>query len=184
MNKKDLQKEIREYISSNTENPSDVIKDATDFICSILERSTYAIFQSDFGFMDTDTPFTMIVEKVTKSNDDITYQITYWSVDWSSFNILEPDWIHVAEKWDIRDSVKKDIPEWDTLTAKEIIEHPKFKDKIFYGETTESTNLFQSVHYTLHKEYGWNSLDEDEDDYDYPCNPKTSGIVAVLYRES
>lgn len=183
MDKKDLQKEICEYISSNTENPADVIMDATNFICSIMERNTYAIFQSDFGFMNTDTPFTMIVEKVKNSVDDTLYKITFWSVDWSSFNILEPDWVHVAEKWDIRDNLKVDIPEWDTLTTKEIIEHPKFKDRNYYGETTESTNLFQSVHYILHKEYGWNSLDEDEDDYDCPCNPQTSGIVAVIYRE-
>ena len=182
MDKKDLQKEIREYISSNTENPADVIMDATNFICSIMERNTYAIFQSDFGFMDTDTPFTMIVEKVTKPDGDITYQITYWSVDWSSFNILEPDWIHVAEKWDIRNFLKDDIPEYSTLTAKEIIEHPKFRDNILYGKTEETTDLFKTVHYILQEEYGWNSQEEEEWD-DYPCNPQTSGIVAVIYRE-
>ena len=182
MKNKDLQKEIREYISSNTENPADVIMDATNFICSIMDRNTYGIFQSDFAFMDTDGPFTMIVEKFKNIDDNTLYRITFWSADWTSFNILQQDYVHIADKWDIRNFLKDNIPEHSTLTAKEIIEHPKFRDNILYGKIEETADLFKTVHYILQEEYGWNSQEEEEWD-DYPCNPQTSGIVAVIYRE-
>ena len=172
---KDLQREITEYLSCNTEDPMDVVKDVALFIDRIMSRNTYAIFQSNFGFLDTDTPFTMII-----STDSNEYTIDYWAWDWSTFDIMSYDYIHLADMWKTSDRLQKSIPNIEDLTAREIVEHENCWDrKDSYRSICGPGSLQATVTSLLVMDYGL----DDEDEYDEPYNPRTSGIVAVVYRE-
>lgn len=172
-----LQHDIREFISVYTERPIDVLSDVVSFMEAVILRSSYVIFQSEFGFMDDDTPFTMVVQRTGKSDDCPKWEINWWYNDWATFDIMRNDLAHMANEWKVSPRINGDIPEWKNLTAKQIIEHPDCSDsRYFYTlKVDDKSSLFTTIQSALIEAYGC-----DEEGY----NSKTSGVVAVIYRES
>lgn len=172
-----LQHDIQEFISVYTEKPIDVLNEVTSFMEAVIRRSSYVIFQSEFGFMDNDTPFTMVVQR--EDNDDVipTWNIEWWCNDWYTFNIMQDDLQHMATRWQASIRINDDIPNWKNLTARQIIEHPDCSDSryVYTLRADDKSNLFTTIQSALIEAYGC-------DDVGY--NPKTSGVVAVIYRES
>ena len=172
-----LQHDIREFISVYTEKPIDVLNEVVGFMEAVIRRSSYVIFQSEFGFMDNDIPFTMVVQR--DGNDDVipVWNIEWWCNDWYTFNIMQDDLQHIATKWQASTRINDDIPDWKRLTARQIIEHPDCSDSkyIYTLRVDTESNLFTTIQSALIEAYGC-----DEIGY----NLKTSGVVAVIYRES
>jgi len=174
-----LQHDIREFISVYTEKPTDVLNEVTSFMEAVIRRSSYVIFQSEFGFMDNDIPFTMVVQR--EDNDDVipTWNIEWWCNDWYTFNIMQDDLQHIATEWRASIRINGDIPDWRRLTARQIIEHPECSDsKYTYtlkADGEDGGTLFTAIQSALISAYGC-----DNEGF----NPKTSGVVAVIYRES
>ena len=174
-----LQHDIREFISVYTEKPIDVLNEVTSFMEAVIRRSSYVIFQSEFGFMDDDIPFTMVVQR--EDNDDVipTWNIEWWYNDWCTFKIMQDDLTHIAGEWEPSSCIQRDIPDWKNFTARQIIEHPECSDSRYTytlkADGEDSGTLFTAIQSALIEVYGC-------DDVGY--NPKTSGVVAVIYRES
>lgn len=173
----EIDRTLDEYISLYTERPLDVIREASEFMSNIALRSKYIIFQSNFGFCDNDVPFTCIVQ-YNESKE--LYEIEFWNMDWCSFNIEAPRASDkIATVWELNcPSVKEGIPNWKELTAKEIVNHDEFVDKRCYAEdyTSKKETLQKALYEILTRYYN------PEEPFGF--NPKTSGLVAVLYRES
>lgn len=173
-----LQHDLREYISIYTERPKDVINNVTNFIEDVIHRSSYVIFQSEFGFMDNDIPFTMVVQR--EDNDDVipTWNIEWWYNDWCTFNIMQDDLTHIANEWKPSPCIQRDIPDWKNFTARQIIEHPECSDSRYIytlkADGEDGGTLFTVIQSALIDVYGCPNEG---------INPKTSGVVAVIYRE-
>ena len=172
-----LQHDIREFISVYTERPIDVLSDVISFMEDVIFRSSYVIFQSEFGFMDNDNPFTMVVQRTGKSDDCYVWEIEWWCNDWATFNIMQEDLTHIANEWNASSRIDKDIPEWKNLTARQIIEHPECSDSryVYTLRADTGSSLFTTILSALIEAYGCG---------DFGYNPKTSGVVAAIYRES
>lgn len=173
----EINRTLNEYISIYTERPLDVIHETATFMSNVALRSNYVIFQSNFGFCDNDTPFTCIIQ-YNESKE--LYEIEFWDVDWSSFCVEEPPASDIiAKTWELNcPSTKAAIPNWKELTAKEIVDHDEFTDRRCFVEdyTSDKEKLQKTLYEILMRYY------DPEEPFGF--NPKTSGLVAVIYRES
>ena len=120
---KKINRELTEFISLYTERPMDVIREAATFMTNVARRSNFVIFQSNFGFCDNDTPFTCVVKRtpVTENGERCIFDVEFWSVDWSSFDIEDgPASDKLTNEWTL---TRPDYIEgWQNLTAREIID--------------------------------------------------------------
>lgn len=152
----------------------------SQFIANIMENHTLAIFQSGFGFMNNDIPFTMLIYRAKKFStisiipeDD--YVILFWVNDWGHFRIQNDDFLPTHE-WELNlESDRKGIPDWKELTPLQIMaKHP------IIGLTASEScigkaQLFNKIYQLLCYQY----INEDEDyasDY-LECH------VACIYTE-
>ena len=97
---------------------SDTADKAADFLIETITEApvnTYLIFQTNFGFMGGDTPFTMYVSK-----DDVGYYIWFYSADWCLFKIEDEQCKVNLKQWRCGPFGKDPIIN-DDLTAGEII---------------------------------------------------------------
>ena len=171
---------ILNSISVKMDKPSDVIRTAVKFMCDIIINSKYVIFQSTFGFAESDSPFTLIAEKLedepfTQPN---MYKITYGEHDYSKFLIDEDYDGTISEEWTVCADFKIHIPDYDKMSAKEIINFPNTKDEwLTQTEHISFSNLQPMIFAILYRSYVY----REEDDYTY--NDFANGGVAVIYRE-
>ena len=174
-----LQHDIREFISVYAEKPTDVLNEVTSFMEAVIRRSSYVIFQSEFGFMNNDIPFTMVVQREGNNDAIPIWNIEWWYNDWYTFNIMQDDLQHIATEWQASTRINNDIPNWRRLTARQIIGHPECSDSRYTytlkADGEDNGTLFTAIQSALIEAYGY-------DDVGY--NTKTSGVVAVIYRES
>lgn len=173
-----VNRELTEFISLYTERPMDVIRETATFMTNVARRSNFVIFQSNFGFCDNDTPFTCVVKRtpVTENGERCIFDVEFWSVDWSSFDIEDgPASDKLANEWTLTRPDR--IDGWEKLTAKEIIEHDDFTDRRCFANVT-------TVHgYSLETELFMLLSGYYDPEEPFGINPKTIGLVAVIYRE-
>ena len=165
-----VNRDLKEYIVSHSKDPLNIIYEAWQFMTDISLHSKYVIFQSNFGFCGTDTPFTCIV---IRENDSFT--VKFWDVDWASFKIT--DFVNgdkLLDKWVL--FYDECIPNWQELSAREIVEHDNFTDMRYYAEE-HNVNILQLSKCIFDCLFSYH----DPDNY-YEYN-EYDGIVAVIYRE-
>lgn len=165
-----INRDLKEYIALHSEDPLNIIYEAWQFITDTALHSKYVIFQSDFGFCGTDTPFTCIV---IKENDSFT--VKFWDVDWPSFKITDiANGDKILDKWVL--FYDEYISNWQELSAREIVEHDNFADMGYAEE--HNINILQLSKCIFDCLFRYHDPDNyyEYDEYD--------GIVAVIYRES
>lgn len=158
----------------------------SQFITQQILEHRYIIFQSDFGFANTDVPFTMAVKRID-TPDETRYEFRAWSQDWSSFTIEDFNTDTILSEWTCH--LFDDYPELKEKNAREIVENEHFVDKDYYSfmSTTVSspmhiddqhidvdleTNIWEAIFVSLYEEYDIGNRD------DCGC-----GKVAVIYKE-
>ena len=171
---------ITNTISIKMDKPSDVIRTAVKFMCDIIINSKYVIFQSTFGFADSDTPFTLIAEKLEDKPflQPNMYKITYGEHDYSKFSIEENYNGDIMDEWDVCADFKIHIPDYDKLSAKEILNIEGIRDNwLTQTEHISFSNLQPMIFAILYRSY----VCREEDDCTY--NDFAGGGVGVIYRE-
>lgn len=180
----------------------DVIDSCVDFMVKQIMRSEDIIFQSGFGFMDTDIPFTMHVIRRTMVDADtneeqVNILINGWNQDWCSFIIEDTSWIgdtRYCGDWRI---MKEFIPhrlnyypEWKNMDAYEIIMNENFTDVNYRMSGNPPTALVKpeavegyiraNITNMLTKTYIGDP--ETYEEYDY-YHDSVEGIIAVIYKK-
>ena len=59
---------------------------ALNYLRGEIQKSNFAVFQSDFGFMNNDIPFTLVVAR----DKDNNFEFVWWLNDWGTFEIETP----------------------------------------------------------------------------------------------
>ena len=149
---------------------------ALNYLRGEIQKSNFAVFQSDFGFMNNDIPFTLVVAR----DKDNNFELVWWLNDWGTFEIETPVKHQVAKYWKIKTSSDRlNMPDWRRHTAKSLINR--------YGcFTLANTVVFQHKQLIPVKELDY-ELKELLKEYDLGFNPNDAGIweckIACLYRE-
>ena len=180
----------------------DVIDNSVDFMIKQIMRSEDIIFQSGFGFMDNDIPFTMFVTHRTMVDSDTNEEQEYvlingWNQDWCSF-IIEDSGVYkdtrYCEDFRLMDEFipcrLNFNPQWENMTAYEIImDHENFTDDrysmagnppcaLVKPEAVEG-HIRANITNMLMKEYIGDPEAYEEDEY----HDSVEGIIAVIYKK-
>lgn len=149
---------------------------ALKYLIDEINISTFIVFQSDWGFMNNDTPFTLIVAR----DKDNNFEIVWWLNDWGTFEIETPVKHQVAKYWKLKtQSDRKNMRDWRRHTAKSLI------DK--YGcLALANTFVFQHKNNITTKELDY-ELKELFKEYELGFNPNSEGVwegkIACIYKE-
>lgn len=180
----------------------DVIDNCVDFMVKQIMRSEDIIFQSGFGFMDNDIPFTMHVIRRTTVDPDtneeqVNVLINGWNQDWCSFIIEDTSWIgdtRYCGDWRIMNEFIPHRlnynPEWENMDAYEIIMNENFTDVNYRMSGNPPTALVKpeavegyiraNITNMLTKTYIGDPETYEEDDY---YHDSVEGIIAVIYKK-
>ena len=141
-----------------------------------IKKSNYCVFQSDWGFMNNDIPFTLVVVR----DKDNQFTIVWWCNDWGTFDIETPVKHQVSKYWKLNTkSDRMNMPDWKKHTLKSLINK--------YGYFSLANSLVY-----MHKEnVPAKELDYELmqllKEYELDYNPDDSGLwegkIACLYRE-
>jgi len=149
---------------------------ALKYLKQEISKSNFTVFQSDWGFMNNDTPFTLIVAR----DKDNKFEIVWWLNDWGTFEIETPVKHLVAKYWKLKThSDRLNLHDWKKHTAKSLITK--------YGcLALANTFVFQHKQSIPTKELDY-ELKELLKEYDLGFNPDDSGMwegkIACLYKE-
>lgn len=180
-NNRNIKEEL--YVNEHFKYANWLLTITSQFIANIMENHTLAIFQSGFGFMNNDIPFTMLIhctKKFSTSNiSDIIpendYTILFWTNDWGYFKIQD-DNFHPTGQWELNcESDKEAVPDWEELTPLQIMQKHPIIGLTASVSCIGECQLFNEIHRLLYDEY----IIEDEDyasDY-IECH------VACIYTE-
>lgn len=118
-----------------------------DFIVEQLQSCSEIIIQSVFGFMFSDCPWTMYIQKI---NDEYTISIT--SVDWEIFEVDEEDnfsygWsdYSILSEVEYYDRMEKDF--YDVRTTKPTLEQLKNFIFRYFCEDYDAEDAFDEYGY-------------------------------------
>ena len=151
-------------------------RQSIEYMKDEIKKSNFTVFQSDFGYMNNDIPFTLVVGR-DKTNK---FEIVWWLNDWGTFEIETPVKHQVSKYWKLKtQSDRLNFPDWKRHTAKSLINK--------YGcLPLANTFVFQHKQLIPVKKLG-NELEELLNEYDTDFNPNDEGIwegkIACLYRE-
>lgn len=87
-NNRNIKEEL--YVKEHFKYANWLLTITSQFIANIMENHTLAIFQSGFGFMNNDIPFTMLIYKEKKFSTmniirENAYTVLFWVNDWGTF---------------------------------------------------------------------------------------------------
>lgn len=142
-----------------------------------IQKSNFTVFQSDFGFMNNDIPFTLVVAR----DKDNKFELVWWLNDWGTFEIETPVKHQISKYWKIKThSDRLNMPDWKRHTAKSLINK--------YGcMALANTFVFQHKINIPAKELEY-ELKELLKEYAISSNPNDSGVwegkIACIYREA
>ena len=89
-----------------------------DYIVHCMHFCDIAMFQSAFGFMNNDIPFTMIIKRNPNHNSQLLVSVDV--NDWCIFDI-EDDQFNPSCEWELcTPGDRAIVPEWRSMTALEI----------------------------------------------------------------
>lgn len=99
---------------------ADIIKyNVYKFMMEEIKRSSYVVFQSNWGFLNNDIPFTFIAKR--EKNNKFT--VIYWLNDWGTFEIETEVTHRIAKRWKLRTkSDRENFPDWKRHNARSLIE--------------------------------------------------------------
>ena len=110
---------------------------------------------------------------VIRENDLFT--VKFWDVDWASFKITDIiDDNKILDKWVL--NREEYIPNWQELSAREIVEQDNFTDGGYAEE--HNINILQLSKCIFDCLFSYHDPDN------YSEYNEFDGIVAVIYRES
>ena len=150
---------------------------ALRYLKNEIISANYVVFQSDFGFMNNDTPFTLVVAR----DKDNKFEFVWWLNDWGTFEIETPVKHAISKYWKLKTHTDKlNMSDWKKHTAKSLI------DK--YGcLALANTFVFQHRQSISSKEIEY-ELKELLKEYELGFNPNDDGIwegkIACLYKEN
>lgn len=164
------------FVQMPNEYADEMIHITAQFIARLMKTRSVAIFQSAFGFMNNDIPFTMIVKASETKNN--TYHVWLEVNDWGTFKI-EDEHLFPAKEWRLNGQANiANVPNWEELNAWEINE----KLNHFwsnYGNVTvtneELTELVDLIENILYQAYVDGMRPED-----WPCDI-IEAHVAMIY---
>lgn len=163
---------IRERIYINTADAEYGLKTIAAFIANKMKTCDKIIFQSDFGFMNTDVPFAIMIERLDPGvpNFYTSFKVSYISADWQFY--LDKIWTDVTDphptkietgSWITSDELTNTVfdPEKQTTDP-----YDYFMQNITYGhsEDVHAIDLRDSLYEWLSKEYDLTEYDDDDDD--------------------
>lgn len=156
----------------------EMIKMTSEFIAELAITCDVSMFQSAFGFMNNDIPFTMLIQR--NKLDTNTFEVSLEVNDWGTFGIEDDD-LFPAKEWHLRGSSNRlQVPYWEDLTAYEIYQ----KISVMYrndGFVTisgeDATQLIDMITMMLMEVY----VDGMEPN-DWPCDI-IEAHVAMIYSE-
>jgi hypothetical protein len=163
-----------------------MIQITAEFIAELAKTRDVSMFQSAFGFMNNDIPFTMLIRR--KTPDTNTFEIFLEVNDWGTFGIEDNDFFP-AKEWSLRGS-KLQVLNWEDLTAYEIYQKISRVEENHgvattmgrdYGVATiseeDATPLVDMIYWMLYREYVDGMRPED-----WPCDI-IEAHVAMIYSE-
>lgn len=171
-----------QFINLPYTRADEMIKMTAEFIAELAKTRDVSMFQSAFGFMNNDIPFTMLIRR--KTPDTNTFEIFLEVNDWGTFGIEDDD-LFPAKEWHLRGSSNKlRVPFWEDLTAYEIYQRLQ---KIYRNvcvatlsafDEGDTTPLVDMIYWMLYREY----VDEMRPE-DWPCDI-IEAHVAMIYSET
>lgn len=176
---------ITDYISVKTKTQEAALHQITNFMVDKILNSKYIIFQSDFGFMGDDVPFTLICKRCDIDKSLIRFEISGNSQDWASFNIEDLRSGTLLHEWKHETLFEEKYPELKYIDAREMVESEYYRDSIYSFINNSISTLSNDTHNELlrsglyYKIYGalYDEYATCDDTYG-GC-----GIVAVIYNE-
>ena len=116
-----MEREIldRIFLKDNKANDMKMVERVSKFIADDAIAHKKTLFQSAFGFMNNDIPFTMLIYKPKElESDEVDYvRIEYDINDWGTFGI-ENDKFEPIEEWELRcPNNIMNFPNWKEMTA-------------------------------------------------------------------
>lgn len=171
--------EYFQFINLPYTRADEMIKMTAKFIAELARTRDVSMFQSAFGFMNNDIPFTMLIRR--KTLDTNTFEVFLELNDWGTFGIEDDDFFP-AKEWHLRsDSNKYQVPNWEDLTAYEIYQKISIMFRnhgvvAISGE--DATPLIDTITKMLMKEYFEGMRPED-----WPCDI-LEAHVAMIYSEN
>lgn len=163
---------IREWIHINTPDTEYGLKTISSFIANKMKTCDKIIFQSDFGFMNTDVPFAIMIERVEAVAPyfNTSFKVSYISADWQFYHdriytdVTDPHPIKIElSSWITTDEYCKTIfdPEEQTTDP-----YDYFMENISYGHSdiVNAIDLRDALYDWLCSEYDFTAYDNDDDD--------------------
>lgn len=158
----------------------ELIDITVNFMVGLIKTRDVAMFQSAFGFMNNDIPFTMIITR--KNNSPHQFDIIMENNDWGIFKI-EDEHFWPSNEWELNtDSDKMNIPNWEELNALEIYNSMGYH--FFYDRSSIDTeddygNLKATIKKLLMNEYV-----EGMRPQDWPCDILEAHIAMIYDKKS
>lgn len=168
--------EYFQFINLPYTRADEMIQMTAEFIAELAKTRDVSMFQSAFGFMNNDIPFTMLIRR--KTPDTNTFEVFLEVNDWGDFGIEDDDFFP-AKEWHLRCD-KDRVPNWEDLTAYEIYQKISIMERN-YGVATisgeDATPLVDMIFWMLYREYADGMRPQD-----WSCDI-IEAHVAMIYSE-
>lgn len=176
---------ITDFISVTSKTQEAALHQITNFMVDKILNSKYIIFQSNFGFMGDDVPFTLICKRCDIDKSLIRFEISGNSQDWASFNIEDLRSGTLLHEWKHKILFEEKYPELKHMDAREMVESEYYGDARYPFINDSVSTLSNDTHDELlrmglyYKIYGalYDEYATCDDTYG-GC-----GIVAVIYNQ-
>ena len=155
-NNRNIKEEL--YVTRHYKYANWLLTITAQFIEKIAEDHAISIFQSGFGFMNNDIPFTMLIHHTKKfftgrtvcEND---YTILFWVNDWGDFRIQDDHFLPSGE-WELNcPSDREAIPDWEELTPLQIMTKKPIIGLSASESCDTSALLFNKIYKLLYDKY-------------------------------
>lgn len=161
----------------------EMVKITAEFIAELAKTRDVSMFQSAFGFMNNDIPFTMLItRKAGDEPETYEYTVRLEVNDWGTFQIEDDDLYWPAKEWSLNGSANLHaVPNWKDLSAYEIYKRITIMTRN-YGVAKitgdDATPLIDMIYHMLIEEYV-----EGMRPQDWPCDI-LDAHVAMIYSEN
>ena len=159
----------------------ELIDITVDFMVGLMETRDVAMFQSAFGFMNNDVPFTMII--IRKSNSPLKFDIIMENNDWGIFSIEDDVGFWPSSEWKLKtESDRMNVPTWEEMNALEIyndLGYHLFYERTSFADENDYTNLKSTIKELLMNEYVVDMKPED-----WPCDILEAHVAMIYDKKS
>ncbi|MBR5296356.1 MAG: hypothetical protein IKU29_00595 [Parabacteroides sp.] len=176
---------ITDYISVTTKTQEATLHQITNFMVDKILDSKYIIFQSNFGFMGDDVPFTLICKRCDIDKSLIRFEISGNSQDWASFNIEDLQSGTLLHEWKHETLFEEKYPELKYMDAREMVESEYYRGSIYSFINNSVSTLSNNAHDELLRTGLYYKIYTALYDEYATCDDTIGGcgIVAVIYNE-